>query len=74
MNCSVCGRGPTRASTTTLTLESGPARLVVRGVPVEVCPACGEEHLDDRVAVALMKRVQAAASGAAEQTLDYAAG
>jgi YgiT-type zinc finger domain-containing protein len=75
MNCAACGRGPTRPTVTTITLESGPGRLTFRGVPAAVCPLCGEEFLEDRVALELMKRTQAAtASGPSQQTIDYASG
>jgi len=75
MKCAACGHGQTRPATTTITLENGPGKLTFRGVPASVCPACGEEFVDDRVALELIKRTQAvAASGAAQQTLDYAAG
>ncbi|HOX05555.1 MAG TPA: type II toxin-antitoxin system MqsA family antitoxin [Planctomycetota bacterium] len=75
MTCAACGRGETRLSTTTIVLENGPGSIIFRGVPANVCQSCGEEFVEDRVALELIKRTQAAAaSGANQQTLDYAAG
>ena len=59
--CSVCGHGQTRPGTTTITLEHGGTTLTVRGVPAQVCLACGEEYVDDRIALGLLKSAAAAA-------------
>jgi YgiT-type zinc finger domain-containing protein len=73
MQCSVCGRNQTRPGKATITLEHGGTTLVVRGVPAEVCPACGEQYVDDRIALRLLKSAEAAArSGVRSETRDYA--
>ena len=73
MTCNVCGRGQTRPGTTTITLEHGGTTLTFRGVPAQVCPACGEEYVDDRIALGLLKSAAAAArSGVRSAVRDYA--
>jgi YgiT-type zinc finger domain-containing protein len=73
MKCSVCGREQTRSGTVSVTLELSGGQLEIRNVPAEVCPACGEEHVEDRVAVRLLKLAEdAGRSGAPAGVRDYA--
>ena len=46
MNCSSCG-GTVVPGTTTVTVERGDTTVMVRGVSVLICDACGEENLDE---------------------------
>lgn len=46
--CSYCGTGTMQPNqTTTLTLERPPTTMVLRGVPAQVCDACGEASVDE---------------------------
>jgi len=73
MRCSVCGREQTRPGRVSVKLELAGGLLEVRNVPAEVCPGCGEEHVDDRVAVRLFKLAEEAGrSGAGAGVRDYA--
>ena len=40
---------------TTITLERGGLTLVVKGVPAQVCPNCGEEYVDEPTATRLLQ-------------------
>jgi YgiT-type zinc finger domain-containing protein len=50
MRCVICKTGETAAGKATVTLERGGAILVIKDVPAEVCPHCGEYYLDPAIA------------------------
>ena len=54
MRCLMCRRAETRAGTTTVTLERGGLRLVVKNVPAQVCPNCGEAYVDEADTIRLL--------------------
>ncbi|MBU4173844.1 MAG: type II toxin-antitoxin system MqsA family antitoxin [Actinobacteria bacterium] len=43
------------------TLERGTVTLVVKGVPVKVCPNCGEEYVDEEITGRLLQAAEEAA-------------
>lgn len=47
MKCVICKQALTKAGTTTLTLERSGATFVVKNVPAQVCPNCGEAYVDE---------------------------
>lgn len=55
MKCVVCKQAETRPGVTTVTLERGESTFVVKEVPAQVCPNCGEDYVDDEVAAALLR-------------------
>ena len=74
MKCIVCRQAETRSGNTTVTLERQGATLVVKDVPAQVCPNCGEDYVDDAVAGALLQSAeQMVASGTQVDIRSYAA-
>jgi YgiT-type zinc finger domain-containing protein len=55
MKCVICKQASTMAGATTLTLERGGLTLVVKNVPAQVCPNCGEAYIDERAAAQVLK-------------------
>ena len=55
MKCVICKQVETEEGTTTVTLERGKLTLVVKGVPAQVCPNCGESYVSDQVAGQLLR-------------------
>ena len=54
MKCVVCKQADTRPGVTTVTLERGDSTYVVREVPAQVCPNCGEDYIDSRITAELL--------------------
>lgn len=50
----ICKQTTTQAGTTTLTLERGGATFVIKNIPAQVCPNCGEAYLDEQVAAQVL--------------------
>ncbi len=55
MKCIICKKGVTRQGTTTVTLERGCFTMVVKGVPAQVCPICGEAYINEKITAELLK-------------------
>lgn len=55
MKCVVCKQAETRPGAATVTLERAGSTFVVREVPAQVCPNCGEEYVDAKVAAELLR-------------------
>ena len=69
MRCLICRRGETRAGTTSVTLERRGATLVLKIVPAQVCPNCGEAYVDEAAAKRLLLTAeQMAQEGTAADT------
>lgn len=47
MRCVVCKQAETRPGKATVTLERNGVTLVIKSVPAQVCPNCGEEYVDE---------------------------
>ncbi|MGO9275066.1 MAG: type II toxin-antitoxin system MqsA family antitoxin [Terriglobia bacterium] len=61
MTCVICKQAQTREGRATVTLERGETMLVVKGVPAQVCPNCGEEYVGEGVTSGLLKTAEEAA-------------
>lgn len=48
--CVICKHGETHEGTTTVTFDRDGMTLVVKDVPAQVCPDCGEDYVDEHVA------------------------
>ena len=59
MRCVICRQAETIPGTTTMSLTRGDATLVMRDVPAQVCPNCGEDYVDEGVAAALERSADA---------------
>ncbi len=58
MKCVICKQGQTAPGTTTLTLERGGLTLVVKNVPAQVCPNCGEAYVDEDATAQVLKTAE----------------
>jgi len=58
MKCVVCKHAETVPGTTTVTLERGEFTYVVKGVPAEVCPNCGEDYVSEQITSELFKAAE----------------
>ncbi len=74
MKCVLCKQGETRHGGTTVTLQRGETTVILKGVPAEVCPNCGEYYLSDEVTSIVLDRAERAARDGAEvEILRYVA-
>ena len=55
MKCIICRQAEVIPGTTTVTRERGGLTLVVKDVPAQVCPNCGEAYLDEGVTAQLLQ-------------------
>lgn len=58
MKCVVCKQADTLPGVTTVTLVRGESTYVVRDVPAQVCPNCGEDYVDSEVAAELLRSAE----------------
>ena len=58
MKCVVCKQAETRPGVTTVTFERGDSTFVVREVPAQVCPNCGEDYVDAKVTAELLRSTE----------------
>lgn len=58
MRCVVCKQADTRPGVTTVTLQRGESTFVVRDVPAQICPNCGEDYVDAAVAGELLRSAE----------------
>lgn len=64
MTCVICKQAETVPGTTTITLEPDPGTLViVRDVPAQVCPNCGESYTDETTSTRLLSIAEEARQG-----------
>lgn len=72
MKCLICKQAEIRPGTTTLTLERGDLTFVVKNVPAQICPNCGEAYIDEAVTVELLSTAeQMSRSGALVDVREY---
>ncbi len=62
MRCVICKQAETKPGWATVTLERHGLTLVVKRVPAQVCPNCGEEYVDETAAAGLLQTAERAAS------------
>jgi YgiT-type zinc finger domain-containing protein len=74
MKCVVCRQAETHPGKATVTLERNNITLVIKGVPAEVCPNCGEEYIDEKITrKLLMDAEEATQVGVRVDIRDYVA-
>jgi YgiT-type zinc finger domain-containing protein len=72
MKCLICKQAETQPGTTTLTFERDGLTFVVKNVPAQVCPNCGEAYIDEAVTVELLSTAeQMSRSGALVDVREY---
>ena len=75
MTCSICRLAETQPGSAMVTLVRGTLTLVIKGVPAQVCPNCGEEYVEEVAAARLlMTAEQLAQAGAQVDVREYIAG
>ena len=62
MKCLMCKNESTVAGTTTITFERNGMTLVIKNVPAQVCPNCGEAYVDEDTSARLLESAEIAAS------------
>jgi len=72
MRCQECGQGETRTGVTTVPVEVGGTLLLIRGVPSDICDACGKFFVDSTTSNHLLRLSQTALARG-ETTIDYQA-
>jgi YgiT-type zinc finger domain-containing protein len=58
MKCVICKHAETKPGTTTVTLERGDLTCVIKQLPAQVCPNCGEDYVDENVTADLLKSAE----------------
>ena len=72
MKCLICKQAETQPGVTTLTLERDGLTFVVKNVPAQVCPNCGEAYIDEAVTAQLLSTAeQMSRSGALVDVREY---
>ena len=58
MNCIICRQAELIDGFTSIPFERDEFRLLMRNVPAQVCPSCGEALVDEDVAAELLKKTE----------------
>ncbi|MBI5473215.1 MAG: type II toxin-antitoxin system MqsA family antitoxin [Ignavibacteriae bacterium] len=66
MKCVICKQATTVAGKTTVSLERNGTTVVIKDVPAQVCPNCGESYVNEEVAARIMKSAEAAVQNGTE--------
>ncbi len=66
MRCVICKQSETEPGYSTVALERDDLTLVIKRVPAQVCPNCGEEYVDETVAVNLLETAEQLADAGAQ--------
>lgn len=61
MKCIMCKNESTAEGTTTMTFERDGMTLVIKNVPAQVCPNCGEAYVDEKITTQLLELAEEAA-------------
>jgi YgiT-type zinc finger domain-containing protein len=61
MKCLMCKNEKTIDGTTTVTFERDGMTLVIKNVPAQVCPNCGEAYVDEATTARLLESAETAA-------------
>ena len=73
MRCLICKQAETYPGVTTITLEREKLLLVVKEVPAEVCPNCGEAYANEETTEQLLENAERMAdAGALVDVRQYA--
>jgi len=54
MKCLICRQAETQPGVTTITLEREGVTLVIKDVPAQICPNCGEAYVAEDVTTELL--------------------
>jgi YgiT-type zinc finger domain-containing protein len=71
--CLICRRGDLELGFTTISLEDKEIKLIIKGVPANICDTCGEAYLDESIASRVMQFARGnVVDGVLRDTLDFA--
>jgi len=71
--CVICKKADTQPGTTSVMLERNGLTLVIKDVPAQICPNCGEDYIDESVAGELLQHAEELAqSGTQVEIRQYA--
>ncbi|MBI4589792.1 MAG: type II toxin-antitoxin system MqsA family antitoxin [Candidatus Rokubacteria bacterium] len=74
MICVVCKQADPARGVATVVFDQPAATIVIKGVPAQVCPNCGEEYVDDATASRLLAMAdEAARAGVKVEIREYVA-
>lgn len=74
MKCVICKHAETVSGGATVTLERDGFTYIVKGVPAQVCPNCGEDYASEEITAELLKGAeQMAKSGTLVDIRQYLA-
>jgi YgiT-type zinc finger domain-containing protein len=74
MTCVICEIGETEPGMATLTFEKDGTIIVIKNVPADICPICGESYTDQDVTRRLLQMVnEEVQKGAKDEFIQYAA-
>ena len=72
MICLICTQAAIVNGFTSVKLERGEMNVLVKNVPAQVCPGCGEAFLDEEIAVRLLRGAEEMSlAGALETEFDF---
>ena len=71
MTCVICKLAETRPGCATVTLQREGAIFVVKDVPAEVCPNCGENYVDSSTTAKLLRSTEALSRAGAELNIRH---
>ena len=66
MKCLICKQDETQRGVTTVTLERDGLTLVIKDVPAQVCPNCGEAYVNEEVTAELLQTAEEIAAAGAK--------
>ncbi|HAE59729.1 MAG TPA: hypothetical protein DCG54_09570 [Anaerolineae bacterium] len=72
MMCVVCNQAEIISATTSVYLERDELSLVIKNVPAQVCPNCGEAYADETVTTVVLREAEKMAmAGAKMDVIEY---
>jgi YgiT-type zinc finger domain-containing protein len=70
--CVVCNQAEIIFATTSVLLERDELSLVIKNVPAQVCPNCGEAYADETVTTVVLREAEKMAmAGAKMDVIEY---
>ncbi len=66
VTCVLCRNGTIAPGLVTVTLQRGRTTVILKEVPADVCPNCGEHYLSSETTALVLARAEAAARNGAE--------
>jgi YgiT-type zinc finger domain-containing protein len=72
MMCVVCNQAEIISATTSVYLERDELSLMIKNVPAQVCPNCGEAYADETVTTVVLREAEKMAmAGAKMDVIEY---